>query len=237
MLKADQKHQKSGAEFLSQSTAEQHRRLEIEDYKNAEYVAAEVLVTIIRARYGKDSRVFEASAAVLHKRMLVLVDRYFAKNPQWLKVLKSSSEHLNEAVMYAWQILLEDTDPTSFAEIRFLTWVQARANDYLRSQLAKKNRALSLETLTVQDEEGEEKNYAHLLEDDEENTPEAILEREELKELLKKKGLEMDRDLRHAVYLRLECEYEWTVVAKLLDCSVPTARKYYNTGLAQLTGA
>jgi hypothetical protein len=237
MIQPDPTHQANLNAVLKLTTQEIRRRLDIEDYRDSDYVASEVLVSMIRARFGKSSGLLDRAGAVLYKRLMKLISSYFAKNPNWRPVIDSSSETLKEASSTCWLALLSDTNPVTFAEVRFLPWVEARTLDFLRQQVAHKNQTLSLETMGNKENDGEMVAFANLLEDDEEDEPEAVFDRQQLEARLNAKWWSLEPLARKAVYYRLECEYEWKKVAEFLKCSVPTARKHYKTGLKQLEGA
>jgi len=236
MANSDPRHEASRLRLVKLPPADQRRRIGVDDYTNPDYVDSEVLVTIVRARYGRATGVLDAAAAAIIKRMNVLIQRYFAINPKWHAIVNSSSETLAEATAYAWQILLEDQKEVSFAEIRFLPWIEARAKDYLIQQLAKKNQNQSLEAMGVEDNDGTKSPYLDTVEGDEDDEPYSVAEREQLQARLKEELYSLETPVRRAVFCRLVWQYEWKQIAEILECSVPTARKYYNMGIEKLTG-
>ena len=140
--------------------------------------------------------------------------------------MRRSSETLKEATAEAWAALVTDKHAVSFAEIRFLPWVEARVMDFLKAQTRKKylpNRPDDPEHDQIVDEE--------------QDTPEEALAREQLASGLVAALLTCPPKVRQAVYLREKCEYQWAEVAKLIGCSAPTARSYYKQGLKALAGA
>lgn len=237
MVQPDQNHERSRKALVKLDAVELRRRIDIENYRHPNYVESEVLASLVRARFGKDSGVLDHAGAVLYGRLMTLIDRYFSKNTKWHAVVYSSSETLKDATSYAWLVMLEDKNTVSFAEVRFLPWVEARAEDYLQQQLAQKNQIQALETMSARDEDGREMAYENSLEGDADDLPDAILERKQLSARLNTMCMGFEHLVRRAVYFRLECRYEWSKVAELLDCSVPTARKYYNIGMEGLKGA
>lgn len=234
MVTPDPKHEASRKALVKLDATELRRRIDIDDYRHADYVSSEVLASLVRANYGQLSGVLDYAVAKLYARLMTLIDRYFVKNPKWYKIVQSSSETLEEATSEAWVALLTDKTAVSFAEVRFLKWVEARTLDFLRQQLTKTNQMVSLETMSAKDDDGNEAAFENSLEDHEDNSPQAILERERLKAKLNALWMGFERLVRNAVYYRLECEYDWPKVAKLLGCSVPTARKHYKIGIERL---
>jgi hypothetical protein len=237
MVQRDPKHQASLQALIKFDSSEICRRIDLDDYRHPSYVASEVLASMVRARFGINSGVLDRAGAVLYKRLMTLIDWYFRKNSKWKPVVDASSETLKDATGESWLTLLTDKNQVSFAEVRFLPWVEGRTEDFLRQQLAKKNQMQSLETMSTKDEDGNETRYENTLQGDEEDAPDAVFEREQLKARLMAMWMDFELLPRKAVYFRLVCEYEWSEIAKLLNCSRPTARKYYNIGTERLKGA
>jgi hypothetical protein len=237
MVQPDKGHQANLQALVKLDASEIRRRIALDDYRDTNYVASEVLASMVRAHFGKDSGVLDRAAAVLYKRLMTLIDRYFDKNPTWKPIVTASSETLKEATAASWFTLLTDKNPVSFAEVRFLPWVEARTEDFLQQQLAQKNQMQSLETISAKDEDGKDTPYENTLRGDDDDAPDALLERKQLKERLMAMWMKSEPMARKALYFRLVCEYDWSEVAKLLNCSRPTARKYYNIGIEQLKGA
>lgn len=236
-MNPDPKHRASLQKLVQLPITEIRRQLAIEKFKDPEFVASEVLVTMVRMRFGLESGLLDRVVNVLYGRLMRLIDQYFRKNPQWHGVVNSSSETLAEATSTAWVVLNADSNPVSFAEVRFLPWVQARAEDYLQEQLAQKNSMPSYDASTEIDEEGEATGAENLLKADKDDQPDAIAERRELSLHLQDVLLTLDPRVRRVVYLRLGFRYDWDKVAELMGVTKPTARKYYNIGIEQLNGA
>lgn len=233
----DTKHQATLQELLQLPDAEVRRRLAIEKFKAPDFIASEVLVSLVRMRFGQQNGLLDRIVSVLYGRLMRLIDEYFRKNPKWGGIVNASSETLVEATSAAWVVLNTDLNPVSFAEVRFLPWVEARAEDYLQEQLAQKNSMPSYDALTALDEDGNSTGPENLLEGDKEDVPEAVAKRRELSERLQQMMMCWEPAVRRAVYFRLECGYEWDMVAKLMGVTKPTARKYYNIGIEYLNGA
>lgn len=237
MLTKDPRHEECRNALVQLVPAEIRRRIAVQDRTDPDYVSSEVLSSLVRVRYG-GAAVLDVAARALYARVMSGVERYLRQNPKWDALAASSSETVAEATSSAWAALITDKAPVSLAEVRFWPFIEARALDYLRAQLAHKNTmVVPLETMGATDEEGNEVAFENTLAADEDEQPEAMLQRKLLAEALHKAYVEMPAIERRAVFMRLECQYGWDEVARLLKCSVPTARKHYNNGVARLMGA
>lgn len=199
MVTPDPIHEASRKALVQLDATELRKRIAIDDYRHADYVSSEVLASLVRANYGQASGVLDHAVAKLYARLMTLVDRYFVKNPKWYKVVQSSSETLEEATSEAWVALLTDKTPVSFAEVRFLRWVEARTLDFLRKQLTKMNQVVSLETMSAKDDDGNEAPFENSLEDHDDNSPQAIIERKRLKAKLNALWMGFERQVPHKV--------------------------------------
>lgn len=236
-MKPDPRHQANLKQLLQLPEAEVRRCVAIAKFSDVEFVASEVLVSLVRMRFGHGSGLLDLIVNVLYGRLMRLIDKYFSKNPQWRGIVSASSETLREATSAAWEVLNKDPKPVSFAEARFLPWVEARAEDYLQEQLAQKNSMPSYDALTAVDEDGNAIGPENLLTGDERDIPETVFQRKQLSQHLQELMMSWEPAVRHAVYFRLECDYDWEQVADLMGVSKPTARKYYNIGIERLNGA
>jgi DNA-directed RNA polymerase specialized sigma24 family protein len=151
-------------------------------------------------------------------------------------VVDASSETVADAAQSAWLVLLKDPTPVSFAEVRFLPWLEARLIDYLRAQTALKNQHISTDEMEAIDEDGNTVSIESTFGGDPLDQPDEELDRKALEKRLTKKWSGMDKKIRNAVFFRLEMNYDWPTVAKFLKCSIPTARTYYQIGLKRLKG-
>jgi DNA-directed RNA polymerase specialized sigma24 family protein len=223
--------------LLQLPEAEIRRRITIAKFNDAEFVASEVLVSLVRMRYGQGRGLLDRIVHELYGRLMRLIKQYFGKNPQWYGIVSASSEALREATSAAWEVLNKDPNRVSFAEVRFLPWVEARTEDYLQAQLAQKNSMTSYDARATADEDGNAMGPENPLTGDEQDVPERAFERKELSQHLQGLMMSWEPAVRHAVYFRLECDYDWEQVADLMGVSKPTARKYYNIGIERLNGA
>ncbi|MCK4827055.1 hypothetical protein KA005_65580, partial [bacterium] len=233
-MKPDPIHEKNLAVVLELEPREIQRRLKITDYNDPDYIACEVLASLVRCRFGKNNGVLGFIVNVLYARLTKFVNQYIHKNKQWYNVVNSSNEILGETVSYAWEKLCTDKNSVTLADVRFRKWVKDRAIDYFISQTREKN--IIFTTLRTQktDEEGNEIALDDFLEHDPEDGQEKVLERAELSIELILVMMTWERHIRLAVIYRLQKVYNWKQVSELLEVSIPTARKYYEIGVERL---
>lgn len=236
-MKPDPVHEASLRQLMSAPADEIKHRIAIESFKDPDFVATEVLVSLVRARFGRKTGLLDRIAVVLRARMIRLIGAYLRKNPQLSNLVQESSETLDEMTSAAWLTLLADQNPVSFAEVRFLKWIEARVRDYLGERLAQKNRMPSYDARKTRDSDGQEIGREQLLAADEDDGPDAVVLRLELGTKLNHVLMSLEPEIRRAVYYRLELDLDWDVVADLLGVSKPTARKYYKIGLEKLQGS
>jgi hypothetical protein len=222
----DPEHERCRLALVALEPPEQLRRIRIADHHDPDYVPSEVLASLVRACFGRNTGVLDGAVDVLYERLMILVASYFKKNPKWGKVVRCSSETLKEATSEAWVTLNTDKNSPSFAEVRFLPWVEGRVKDFLKAQTRKKY-------LPNRPDNPEHDQFP----DEDQDNPEEALVREHLTANLEGVLLACPPKVRQAVYLRAQCEHPWSVVANMIDCSVPTARAYYKQGLKALAGA
>lgn len=235
-MEPDPRHQRVLDALVCLDASEIKRRVGVADYRDCEYIANEVLVSLIRARFGKENGVLDFATRTLFDRLTRLVKSYFYKNKQWYGVVRSSSETLSETVSYVWLKLLVDKSKTSLAELRFLTFVEQRVKEWLRSQLSLKNQAKSLDALSDSGPEAKERLFAKFMDEDETGLPEVAAIKAQSSEALNRELLTLKPPERHAVYFRVQCEFDWDLTAKYLGCSVTTAKKHLQSALEKLRG-
>jgi hypothetical protein len=234
-VKPDPTHQKSLNQIVLVADSELRRRLAVKGYKAPDFVAAEVLASLVKLRHGKSSGLMDVIAAALNERIVMLVERFFRKNPG---VLRESSETLVDATVAVWAGLLKDKEALScgYAEVRFLMFVEARLVDFVRKESSDDGDNISLADIGPEMHDGEAVSFENALPADEDDQPENEAERNKLKAKLEAAYLRLPKPERSAVYFRLECEFDWKKTADLMECSKPTARKYYAQGVARLKG-
>jgi len=236
MVEPDPKHEQAREAFVRLEASEAKRRMGITDYRNDAYVASEVLASVVRARFGQHNGALDVAASALLERVVRLVGAYLHKNSQWHGVTSSSSETQAEIVSEIWDKLLSDRAVVCFAEVRFLVFLEARIEDYLRGRLRQKNQAMSLDAMHARDERGSNRPYAELIEDETVDTPEVAAIREQTSAALNRALLALEPQERHAVYLRKVCDLDWEKMAKFMGCSITTAKKHLKRGLEKLRG-
>lgn len=236
MANPDPKHKQACEDFLGLDVAEAKRRLGIPDFRTEGYVASEVMASLVRTRFGQHSGVLLIAGRTLYERLVRLAGAYLRKNSQWHGIANASNETLNEVVSYVWEKLISDSSVVSFAEVRFLTFTEARIEDYLRSRLAQKNQMKSLDAMRGRDEDGRTRQYAELIQDEAADTPEIAAIRAQTSAEVNQALLALDPLERRAVHFRVQCELDWNQTAKAMGCSIPTAKKYLERGLEKLRG-
>jgi len=130
---------------------------------------------------------------------------------------------------------LEEKGPFSNAEYRFGIYVGNRVDDFLRHLRAEKNSMNSVDAMGGEDDSV---SYtADDVEDENAEPPEDALMRKRQSAKVNQVLIDLPKLERDAFYFRDEFRYEWTKVAELLGCSVPTARKYRDQAMNKLKGA
>ena len=236
MRKHDPKHSLQAVELQQLEPTEFKRRAAIQSFKDAEYVASEVLATLVRQRFGSTTGQCDAAAAELHRRIVKVTGIRIRRHNTWRKLLERNSELIDDTVMYVWDKLLSDAVGHSNAEVRFEVFLGDRVVDYMRNQMAAKNSIQSID-----DEDGDEEDARRratdLIEDPNGESPEEAVMRSRKSKELTTLLLSLPKAERNAFYYRIECEYEWAMVAKLMNCSVPTARLHLERSWEKLQGA
>ena len=124
-------------------------------HKDPAFIPSEVLVTIARSGYGATPRVRDAIANQLTERVVKGLTQFLLLNPVWGSIVRRSSEARTEAARTTLLRIFDTDARVSFAEVNFLTFVNARFVDWLRSQTRFKNEMPSVDGLeSAQDEDG-----------------------------------------------------------------------------------
>ncbi|MGZ8982328.1 MAG: sigma-70 family RNA polymerase sigma factor [Methylotenera sp.] len=237
MRKRDPKHDASLNALIKLNADGVTRLVSIDDYLHLNYVASEVLVSLIRMKYGLQLDVLHTITKVLHKRVIVGIQSCIRHNDTLRALAVSNSELVQEAASYFWEKLLEDTQVVSNSEVRFGVYLKNRVIDYMRHLLTEENTRQSTDAFTSVDEEGKMSNYIDALSGDDDDSPEVMAIRAQDKSILMSVLTHLPQDERHAFYFRVECNYDWAEVAKYLSCSIPTARKLFKSSVEKLQGA
>jgi DNA-directed RNA polymerase specialized sigma24 family protein len=235
-MKADPRHEQAREALIRLTPSEAKACIGLTDYRDGDYVSSEVLAAIIRAQYGRDNGVLDVAARALYERTVKMAGAFLSKNPRWDRIARSSSETLADAVSYTWEKLLRDRALVSCAEVRFAYFLERKLIEFLRSSLALKNTAKSLESLSRPDEDGNERPYVEMLEDDSIDWPETAVAKAQALDALKHALFALEPLERQAVYLKVIGELDWKATANYLRCSVTTAKKHVQIGLGKLRG-
>jgi len=235
MAKQDPKHEETRRVLVGLDPTEIRRRISVEDYKAEDYIPSEVLASLVRAHFGQGTGVLDAAVHALYKRLMVIVACFIRRNPQWAALARRNSDIVADGTSVAWLNLISDSSAVCFAEIRFLTFVERRTFDYMRHLLADKNQAEP--DAGRPGPEGEEaRPRSESVVDESEETQLETAIRKQLSVTLNQALVGLPKSERRAVYLRIVQECDWATVARMLRCSVPTARQHMNRGLEKLRG-
>lgn len=237
MRQRDPKHEQRLQSLLATSVDDCKRQIAVSDYQRTDYVASEVLATIIRLRYGQSTGILSVATEELHRRIVRRVEILIGDNVAWKELKRNCSEVLVDAVSYFWTKFIEDGQVVCNAEVRFAVYLQNKVYDYMRHLLTEENTRKSVDAMSASDEDGNETEFIDTVEDKHGESPEAaaIRKQESVKNASALMALLPAE--RHAFYFRMECGYDWKTVAQLLDCSIPTARQHLNRSLEKLQGA
>jgi Sigma-70, region 4 len=248
MLTRDPQHEALRQMLIRPDAREARRRIEVRDRADRDYIPPEVLASLVRARFGATTGVLHAASTRLYRDVRRLVAACLRRNPQYQVLSNSSSELLVDATSYAWEKLVLDRARISLSEVRLLPFVEDRVNDFVRQVRAKKNRAVSLESLKQTDEDGNARAFLDSMDEDRLEQPEtgALCQREELPEaalIRAQTSTALNRALwalpaneGRAIFLYVMCDFDWALIARYLGCSIPTAHKHLKLGLSKLRG-
>lgn len=234
MRKREARHQAQLDSIPSLATSELPLRFGL-DHHHADHIASEVLATLVLNRVGQARGVTDAVAEALIKRIQSLVGKRWQGMKGRPEVLRRGGQAFEDVLDYVWDKLLEEKGPFSNAEYRFAVFVRDRVDDFLRHLRTEKNSMDSVDGMGGDDDSAT--LTADDIADDNAETPEEALMRKQQSAKVNQVLMDLPKRERNAFYFRKEFKYEWAKVAKLLDCSVPTARKYLGQAMDQLKGA
>jgi len=237
MRKRDPKHEVSLNALISQKPDRIKQQLLIDDYQHSDYVASEVLASLVRARYGKQSDLLEVITRAFHKRVIKGIQHCINRQETLRSLALSDSEFVKEAASYFWEKFSEDVQTVSNAEVRFWVYLQNKVFDFKKHLLTEENTRQSIDSFTAADEEGNSSNYIDTVSDDSNDSPEINLMRSQRKAKLMSALMHLPQKERLSFFYRVECDYDWVKVAHLLDCSIPTARSLLKLSIDKLQGA
>jgi hypothetical protein len=232
-------HQKTLEQAEQQPEEELRRRLAVKNYRDPDFLPSEVLSSFIKLRFGKTSRLLDVIISTLTARVVILVGRFFKKSPG---VLRGGEEAKKDAAATVMAAIVADQKPLGcgFAEIRFAPFVECRLLDFVEKERGEEKETEVFSDVSPGkvdgDEEGAEVPFEQTVAGSAADQPENEAYRKEMKERLARAFATMTKLEKLAVYLRLEHKYKWEKTARLMKCSVPTARKYYDQGIARLNG-
>lgn len=232
----DPNHEQQLRDVYGMDTAELKRRISIRTHEHADFLASEVLSTLIRNRYRESERVVDEAVTELNRRIQILVGKRTRGMKAWGDVVRRGSTILEDTVDYVWEHLVADDSTLSNCEVRFAVFVRDRVDDFMRSQLRLKNSMQSVDAMVITDEEGESMPAVATEEDLDAETPEEALIQAQQTMRVRAALMSLPGKERDAFCFRTEYKYEWKKVAKLLDCSIPTANQYHQRALTKLLG-
>lgn len=237
MRQRDPIHDRRLQQVLGLDPQECKRQIAITDYRQPDYVASEVLASLIRARFGASTGVLGAATEALHRRVIEGAETRIRTKATWRQLEHNNSEIVPEAISYFWDKFLHDEQTVCNAEVRFAVYLKNKVDDYMRHLLTDENTRPSVDDMGRTDEDGDDVEFIDTIEDANGQSPEETAMRGQLSTKIMSALMALPRRKRNAFYFRVECGYEWNKVALLLECSVPTARKLVEGSLKELRGA
>jgi DNA-directed RNA polymerase specialized sigma24 family protein len=235
-LKPDSTHQRTLEQASQQSEDELRDRLGVEGYNDPNYLPSEVLVSFVKLQFGRASGLLDAIVARLNGRILALVRKFLKTRAG---ALRGGDKVEEDATNSVWVALAANDEPVgeAFAEVRFLPFVHRRLTDFVRQARRQQGDSVLFCQLDPKTVDGEDVAFEDTLAADAADQPESEVARNQLRERLTRLlTTEMPKKEKLAVYFRIELGYDWKKAAELMDCSVPTARKYYALGVQRLLG-
>jgi len=239
MRQRDPNHERRLQSLLISSADDCKRQIAISDYRKNDYVASEVLASIVRLRFGQCTGVLHAATEELHRRVVKMVEIHtFRRHSDiWRELKRNCSEVVVDAISYFWTMFIADEQAVCNAEVRFAVYLQNKVDDYMTHLLIEENTRTSINDIAASDEDGDEVDFIDTVEDDFGESPDVAAITMQEREKINAALMSLPRLERNAFYFRVECEYDWEAVAKFLGCSIPTARQHLNRGLEKLQGA
>lgn len=239
MRQRDPNHEQRLQGLLTLNADECKRQITVSDYRKHNYVASEVLASIIRLRYGQSTGVLHAATEELHRRVVKMVEIQTHQRHVdiWNELKRNCSEVVVDAISYFWTTFIADKQAVCNAEVRFAVYLQNKVDDYMKHLLIEENTRTSVDDMAAADEDGDEADFIDTVDDTLSESPEEFAIRMQKSEKINNALMSLPRIERNAFYFRIECEYDWETVAKFLGCSIPVARQHLNICLKKLQGA
>lgn len=236
MRKHDPKHEIRLNALTSLKPDQIKHQLLIDDYLHPDYVASEVLASLVRIRYGLQNGLLELITRTLHKRVIIGIQGCINKNQTLRSLVVSNGELIKDATSYFWEKFLGDEQAVSNAEVRFGVYLTNRVIDYMRHLLTNKNSSESIDGFTSIDDEDSTSNFIDTVSDEFEESPEMIVIRNQTKSELNTALMKLTKNERAVFSYRSEYEYDWKQIAQFMDCSIPTAQKLFKASKEKLLG-
>ena len=237
MRTRDPRHQAQLNGIQGLSPPELIRRIGLKVHTEQDYVESEVLATLIRNRFGQVSGIVDAAVVELNRRMQILVGKRMFGMRDQPEVARLGDKAKSDTIDYIWDCFYEESIPLSNSEVRFAVYVRDRFDDFMRHLRTEKNSMESVDDMDVVDADGGVTSYIDTVEDLRAENPEEALIWKQQCSMVLTALLALTRVERNVFYFRTYYQYEWQKVADLLGCSIPTARKHYETAMEKLKGA
>jgi len=239
MIKPEPAHQARLQTIQAASAEEFKQWLKVSDFNDPNYIAPEVLATLVRIRFREAQGLHEVAAKALHDRVWKRITGMIGDHPEWIPAVKKENqpEFVDDAAQEFWKEFLKDDsehpEEHIFAEVRFGPYLEGCVKDYIKHLYADKNSAVAdtdvapVEIEKGEDGTGETTSIIDNAPDEQgENWLEELLAKDQVEVILK--GLPAKERL--ALILRGKFGYEWDIVAHNLGVSKPTAHKIYKQG-------
>ena len=237
MRKRSPRHQEELDSLQRAELPEVFRRIKLSDHEQPDYVASEVLATLIRNRANQAGGVVTAAVVELNRRLQVFVGKRVRGVKSRPEVKRRGDQMLGDTIDYVWDRFYEDQDLVSNSEAFFAVFARNKIDDFLEHLCADKNSMDSVDSMDIVDEDGNASSYISTVEDTNAETPEEALMRQQLNAKALNVLMTMPKLERDAFCYRVECKYPWQLDADLLGCSIPTANKHFAAAMEKLEGA
>ena len=228
-------HQQCLAEVFQLDSEELLARLAIEKYDQPGFIAAEVLVSLARSRFGSSSRVRSAIALALNRSLLSELRYFVNRNLQWYGVTTRSSEWEVEAVAEVRKAIFSGSADVSFAEVSFRVFADKRLRDWFKSQSRLKNKMPSVDALAAPDDgDGNSLSLTDQVEDDTGLSPEAQLAQKQLFARCRLAVARLPKQRRTALVMYVLQEMTYKQVGELMKLDESTVRHHVQSALKTL---
>ena len=237
MRKRDPKHDAQLLHVIGLKPTELVQRIGVGDHKHVDFIASEVLATLVRNRMSQSAGVVTAAVEELNRRIQVLAGIRMVGMKGREEVERRGDSALQDTIDYIWDHFFEEIVAVSNSEVRFAVYVRDRFDDFMRHLRTEKNSMDSVDAMDVIDSEGNVTPLIETIEDHRGESPEQALMRVQMNAAVLSALMALPKAQRNAFYFRAEFDYEWKKVAELIGCSVTTAQKHYELAMEKLKGA